>query len=66
MDKSATIPNTQLPQGSDNLVKIQESYVNIQVDEQIITRFEEFNKNVPIIVNNNQIQDILAANNNTT
>ena len=47
-------------------MKVRESYGNIQVDEGSIIIVEEFNKNVPIIVNNNQIQDILAANIDTT
>ena len=43
-------------------MEIQESYANIQVVEWTTTTVEEFNKNVPIIVNNHQIQDMQAAN----
>ena len=66
MEKSPTISNTQLWQSSDNFIEIQESYAKIQLEEGTITTVEEFNKNVPIIVNNNQIKDILAADINNT
>ena len=45
--KSPTLPNTQLPHGSINLMEINDSYANIQVDEGTSTTVEEFNKNVP-------------------
>ena len=32
---------------SDNLIKIKESYANIQVNEGTLTTVEEVNKNVP-------------------
>ena len=65
IDKSPTIPNKQLQQGSENLIEFQESQVNIQVDEGTITTVEEVNKSVPEIVNNKQIQEILLTDINT-
>ena len=43
-----------------------ESSGNIQVDEGTITTVEEVNENVPQIVNNNLMKNILPANINTT
>lgn len=51
---------------SDNSMEIQESYVNIQVDEGTIKTVQDVKKNLPKNVNNNQIKEILPANMNTT
>ena len=47
-------------------VEIQESYANIQVDKGTIRIDEDVKENVLKVINNNQIQNILPANINTT
>ena len=43
------------------MIEIKESYGNIQVDEGTITIAEEFKENVPILRNNNSIQDWITG-----